>query len=219
VAHSLTRPSSASIPALRVLAALCVLIGILFHLGDPMARAQTDVDQEYLLVPGQSMGAVRLGMSLEDVEAVLGLPSDTRTESGYQWYFFGNQSASTMNGAGVYMNDGKVASARAFASAYRTAQGLGVGSTLPELAAVYGVPERQVTSQYRFNASVQIDELYAEWASIGISAHIDRRSHRVAFIDIDTRDFPVCTVCFALAPSTALPPNPSNRVLRRSGSR
>jgi hypothetical protein len=151
-------------------------------------HAQTAADPKHLVVPGRSVGDVRLGMSLDDVKGVWGEPSYTPFYHGMQWYYFGARGPDTKKlcDTGVAVRNGKVSAARSFDPAYRTADGLGVGSTLPDLTRVHGNPNVQMSQVYVFNNVIRVNDLYVEWSMVGLSAHINKNTGHVAFIDVDT---------------------------------
>jgi hypothetical protein len=96
-------------------------------------NAQSD---DRLIVPGQRIGNVSLGMSLAQLYAARGAPKKTLTiPSGDTQYVWDDVL--------VWVNAGAqtVSSAAALSPVYKTAEGIGVGSSDLEVRAKLGAPD------------------------------------------------------------------------------
>ena len=148
------------------------------------------------IVPGRSVGAVRLGMTVQDVEAAIGRAKGTEQRPGvgvdYTWYAPPADSGLGLRATaeGVVrqiwvLND----------SAYRTREGLHAGSTDAEVTAALGAPSwtLEVASQQK-STTLMYDKL-GVWFSVRPSA--TNPSRNVVF-RIDVMD-----------PAAAAPQRPS----------
>lgn len=98
----------------------------------PHAAAQST---DNLIAPGQRIGAASLGMTAADLYNTLGAPANSFSHDGVTYY----------NWAGLQVrvpsSTQRVESIFAWAPQYRTAQGVGVGSSDLEIRAKFGQPE------------------------------------------------------------------------------
>ena len=95
----------------------------------------------WIVVPGQSVGPLRLGMSEEEVRAAVGEPE--RTSFG-PWEYLSGGFALCFNPARHTVNailGGGAEGGLAKAFVARTAEGIGMGSTRAEIASALGEPE------------------------------------------------------------------------------
>jgi hypothetical protein len=108
---------------------------------EPIAAIQVAPGIPASILPGQSVGAVKLGATIADLTALFGNPTDTvRLADGSvtRWWF----DASKREGFGVRIADtGQVDRLYLMNDArYTTAAGLAVGSTEPEVRMALGAP-------------------------------------------------------------------------------
>ena len=105
--------------------------------GQPASAAQTD---RFLVIPGHSAGRIDIGMTLDAVEQILGMPSTsdlTATPKWYEWRAPNSQMASL---AVETAQDTVVLISLAHDPRYRTSEGIGDGSMLDEVQRVFGHP-------------------------------------------------------------------------------
>jgi outer membrane protein assembly factor BamE (lipoprotein component of BamABCDE complex) len=128
--------------------AVCLLT-VLATIVTPAVAQQSSID--HLIVPGQRIGQIKVGMSLSEVEALIGRPSTSRPLSTqtvilqpgksmlYTWQLGpGNGlSVQTTVSNEVYL-------VGTFATNYGTSEGLHVGSRLSEVTSMLGAPSRTI---------------------------------------------------------------------------
>jgi hypothetical protein len=114
---------------------LALLGGLLAAAGLPTGPARADVAPSVMIVPGQSIGPVRLGMSARDVTSVLGNPVPS---SGGEVKF--PRVAVT-----VTLEDGDVVRVSTTNPLFRTPRGAGVGSDVDDSARLIGDPNQSVS--------------------------------------------------------------------------
>lgn len=119
------------------------------------------------IVPGRAIGAVRLGMALQDVVALLGRAKETIARPGigvdYLWY-----AAPDGSGVGVRTTDAGVVR-RIWVvndAAYRTAQGLHAGSTEAEVRATLGAPSWTIAVASSDKSTTLMYETLGLWFTI-----------------------------------------------------
>jgi hypothetical protein len=101
--------------------------------------AQAATPAALLIVPGRSVGPIVLGMRMTQVFQFLG-PPERRVPSGETIKFFWPRRGLTVR----VDRDGRVAAIFVESPSYRTARGIGVGSTRDEVVAAYGpAPQAQ----------------------------------------------------------------------------
>jgi hypothetical protein len=61
---------------MRIVAIATVLVGLVFG---PVSTGLTQPTDPFLVVPGQSIGPVKIGMTIEDAVKILGAPQSTRS--------------------------------------------------------------------------------------------------------------------------------------------
>src|SRR5579864_1450071 len=119
------------------------------------------------IVPGRSIGAVRLGMTLPDVVAALGRATNTAERPGvgvdYTWYAASAESGLGVRatGAGIVrriwvLND----------AAYRTREGLHTGSTEADVRAVFGAPSWTVAVASQEKSITLMYEALGAWFGV-----------------------------------------------------
>ncbi|HKX19538.1 MAG TPA: AMIN domain-containing protein [bacterium] len=119
------------------------------------------------IVPGRGVGAVRLGMTLQDVVTLLGHAKETVARSGlgvdYLWYVApgGSGIGVRTTDAGIVrqiwvVNDG----------AYRTAQGLHAGSTDAEVKAALGAPSWTIAVESSDKSTTLMYETLGLWFTV-----------------------------------------------------
>jgi hypothetical protein len=99
--------------------------------------------QAALVVPGQSMGELELGLTRKQVERQWGRAYGVCTGcAGETWYF--NYYAFRPNGAGVEFRNGRVSAIYTIYSptGWHTAKGLALGDPVTEVTALYGALSR-----------------------------------------------------------------------------
>jgi hypothetical protein len=140
------------------------------------AEKPSKMSPSWVVVPGKSLGPIRLGMSEAEVIAAVGNPDRTKFGS---WEYFGggyslsfdpdNRTVSAILGGGA----GGFLHARFLA---RTAEGIGMGSTRSEVTAALGRPET-----YRRDADSEF-MLYRAGLTLtlirGVVVHVDVEPER-----------------------------------------
>jgi len=119
------------------------------------------------IVPGRSIGAVRLGMTLQDVVAAIGQAKDKMERPGvgvdYMWY-----AASAGSGVGVRLTDaGTVRQIWVVNDGtYRTADGLHAGSTETEVKAALGAPSWTIAVASSDNSTTLMYDALGVWFTV-----------------------------------------------------
>lgn len=119
------------------------------------------------IVPGRGIGVVRLGMTLQDVVALLGRAKETVTRSGvgvdYLWY-------AVPGGSGVGVRTTEAGVVRQIwvvnDAAYRTAQGLHAGSTDVEVKAALGAPSWTIAVESSDKSTTLMYETLGLWFTV-----------------------------------------------------
>jgi hypothetical protein len=108
---------------MRTLAiALIVLLALTPAVAAPTGR----------IVPGERIGPLRLGMSITDAVKALGEPTERR-EGDQVWVGWPRE------GLGVWLKSGRIVTIMLRGNrAYRTAEGVGIGTDREQVLAVYG---------------------------------------------------------------------------------
>jgi hypothetical protein len=146
------------------------------------AFGQGTVEPQRLIVSGVSVGPIRLGMTIADVRAILGKETYVLTsrDGAQKSYAF---SAPGTAGLRVHTKDDRVIGITAYLDpAYRTNEGIGVGSTADDVEKVYGLPQRQHQSQAQAGIKT-VAVLYIEY-DIGLFMGIDRTTNLVLYIGV-----------------------------------
>lgn len=94
----------------------------------------------FLVVPGRSMGPITIGMRLDAAESVLGRPSKVDPTGRTQWYEWKSPDDHLRSIAVEVLQNTVVLISLAHDPRYRTNQGLGDGTALPEVERVLGRP-------------------------------------------------------------------------------
>ncbi len=105
---------------------------------DKAAQAAKAKADETLIVPGERIGQIRLGMPMSDVVKILGRPSSdiSKYEGGagmYRWVSFNIVHDEQMNVYRIYV----------LSPEYRTRSGVGVGSNFDEARREFGEPLKE----------------------------------------------------------------------------
>lgn len=123
----------------------------------------TVVEADDLIVPGQRIGPVRLGMTAEELYRTMGEPSSIT--SGYVF----------ANGLTVRSNKhGRTISVIAVKPGFRTIEGLGVGESELAMRAKLGTPEKRESGHFtwcwykRRSLAVELDP---SWTIIAIAIY------------------------------------------------
>ncbi len=103
--------------------------------GLPTGTARADVAPSVMIVPGQSIGPVRLGMSAKDVTSVLGNPVPAN----------GGEVKFPRVAVTVTLEDGDVVRVSTTNPLFRTPRGAGVGSGVDDSARLIGDPNQSVS--------------------------------------------------------------------------
>ena len=120
-----------------------------------------------LVVPGRSIGSIRLGMKVQDVVAVLGPAKETAARPGvgtdYTWY-----AAPAGSGLGVRATDGGVVRQIWVLNdgAYRTREGLHAGSAEADVSAALGAPSWTVAVTSQEKATTLMYDALGVWFGI-----------------------------------------------------
>lgn len=151
--------------------------------GAPAAAAGTATGVT-TIVPGRSIGGVRLGMALADVVAAMGPAKNTAALPGvgadYTWY-----APSSPSGLGIRVTDaGLVRQIWVLNDiAYRTRDGLHVGSTEVEVRAALGAPSWTLAVTSGGESNTLMYDALGAWFSVRSNA--GNAAHTVVFrIDV-----------------------------------
>jgi AMIN domain-containing protein len=148
-----------------------VIVAIPDGAGRPAAVPAGQRSGATTIVPGRSIGAVRLGMTLPDVVAALGRATNTAERPGvgvdYTWY-----AASAESGLGVRATGAGIVR-RIWVledPAYRTREGLHTGSTEADVQAVFGAPSWTVAVASQEKSITLMYEGLGAWFGVRPSA-------------------------------------------------
>jgi len=120
----------------RRLAAILYAIACSLAPGTNAVSAQTPAQQ--LIVPGVGVGAVKIGMSLADAAAVVGLPSRGQGFAGLMNWHYPDFILETVNEESL--REQKIRSIYTESGALATAEGLKVGTAESAVRAALGEP-------------------------------------------------------------------------------
>jgi hypothetical protein len=116
---------------------LCVFLLALLMVVPPALAAPGN---QFLVVPGRSLGPVAIGMRLEAVESLLGRPSKVDPTGRTQWYEWKSPDNRLRSIAVETLQNTVVLISLAHDPRYRTSQGLGDGTALSQVERVLGRP-------------------------------------------------------------------------------
>jgi len=116
---------------------LCVFLLALLMAVPPALAAPGN---QFLVVPGRSLGPVAIGMRLEAVERLLGRPSKVDPTGRTQWYEWKSPDNRLRSIAVETLQNTVVLISLAHDPRYRTSQGLGDGTALSQVERVLGRP-------------------------------------------------------------------------------
>ncbi len=129
------RPKGPALPISTLL-----LCGTLLASAAPAGAAAAGAGE---IVPGKSVGDVRLGMSTGELFQRWGPPERTdRDSDGVTLYDYGEKQ-----GVGVFVDGDQVSQILVVTPDWITTNGIKVGATRPEVLAFYGQPDTQLTGQ------------------------------------------------------------------------
>jgi len=162
---------------------ICGITSVLLLALSPSGFSQTDT--EHLIVPGQGIGPIKLGMSVDAVESILGTPVFHNLGSEFDveyWrpsryftvvYYHGPDSALYGGviavGISVGVNFGKNLDPST-AESYATAEGVHIGSKVEEVRAAFGGP----SNVERGKDYLQKDYDLLEYRGRGISVYVQQ---------------------------------------------
>jgi hypothetical protein len=116
---------------------LCVFLLALLMVVPPALAAPGN---QFLVVPGRSLGPVAIGMRLEAVESLLGRPSKVDPTGRTQWYEWKSPDNRLRSIAVETLQNTVVLISLAHDPRYRTSQGLGDGTALSQVERELGRP-------------------------------------------------------------------------------
>ena len=116
---------------------MCVFLLALLMAVPPALAAPGN---QFLVVPGRSLGPVAIGMRLEAVERLLGRPSKVDPTGRTQWYEWKSPDNRLRSIAVETLQNTVVLISLAHDPRYRTSQGLGDGTALSQVERVLGRP-------------------------------------------------------------------------------
>lgn len=156
--------------AMKVILSMLAMV-LLLQTG---AAGQSVVDPKFLIVPGKSVGELEVGMTIDEIRAILGDEVSTAVSADKQITLYRFGTPQTFN---VYVMSGRVSGIYTFLPEYKTAEGIGVGSALDELIAAYGTPDTKKEGKAAVNGNV-----YDVWF-VGYGNHlqavVDRKTEKV----------------------------------------
>ncbi len=95
------------------------------------------------IVPGQSVGEIKVGMVVGDLLRLWGVPERTERDlDGVTLYDYGDR-----RGAGVFVAGDRVSQILVVTPEWATPSGIKVGATRPEVVAFYGRPDETLPGQ------------------------------------------------------------------------
>lgn len=135
---SLKATPVAGLGAAAFLTVLCALA--LVAPAPPAAAAEAQGGE---ITPGKGVGPITLGMSLEDLVRLWGLPQETdRGQDGVDRYDYGEA-----RGVLVFLKEGRVFQLIVLTPAWSTATGAKVGTPWPQVRAFLGQPDEAPAGQ------------------------------------------------------------------------
>jgi hypothetical protein len=121
---------------------------------DLQKRQQTLEQSDHLIVPGQRIGPVRLGMGMDELAATLGQPDSIQKRSGAWLYWsldlvvaFDSSAAPAV--AGVTNTTWTGDPPRAL---FKTAEGIGIGSSSFDVKRTYGSPDEDQGEEFVYRS-------------------------------------------------------------------
>lgn len=158
-------------------------IALVLAIALPLAAQTEEVNPQYLVVPGVSVGPAKLGMTLEEIRAVFGQETRSQTDRkrGVTYLAW---SGPGIPGLRVEMYRGKAVSITAYLlKEYRTAENIGVGTLAEDVENTYGMPEfqRHLTAQVGLT-SVPI--IHAWYQQKGIFFGIRTDTNAVLYVGV-----------------------------------
>lgn len=141
----------------RVFLSILLMTGLLSTAVAPMLYAQGSDDT--LIVPGKSIGAIRLGMSPGEVLRILGDPAQSgRDSSTRSWYLWFRNEGSHSYILDVKIIGSSVAAIYTEDPQYSTSDGIRAGASQLRIVSALGNPER-----HGLLKRPDTDEVYGEW--------------------------------------------------------
>ena len=138
-------------PSGRLIQAGCTAVTLAMLLGCKETTESTSPDEaaEVLIHPGVGVGALKFGMNVDQMREILGEPDSTQSGRAYEYLSKGMAVVTASGDVGVIVlmfgDSGLPDSRLIIACKYRTAKGIGMGSTWAEIVEAYGEPSSQRT--------------------------------------------------------------------------
>src|SRR5215831_12744563 len=131
------RPKIFWLTTLIVFVTIATVTGCASAPSAPQSSAKIPSNNDHLIVPGQRIGQVSLGMSVQQLIATLGTPVKSEPYGG------GNRSNNSFSiGLDVDVSGTAVDGIFARNSTYKTAEGVGLGMSDLEVRALLGAPDK-----------------------------------------------------------------------------
>jgi hypothetical protein len=164
----------------RNLVVTVIIASILALAFAPVHAKPAKADAKTLIIPGDSIGAFQLGVTLDEVRKIAGAPHDERTgDMTIEWTYriSGGKEKVYRFEVTALAKSRTVISLTTDIPDYRTKDGLGVGSKLNDIKKSLGEPDR-ITQ-------LESGKMGIEYDKIGIGFLVSNRDSRATLVRIN----------------------------------
>lgn len=155
----------------KMMAVSCLLVlGGLFYAGCDKTKDETSLESQgestsqtekstanLLILPGIGVGDVRLGMTVDEMKDALGKPDVAATGMSFMYKSLGIEVVANDKKTVIAISCGNpnnidtpVVKALAAACKFKTAEGIGIGSTADQILQAYGEPTKKSNERFAY---------------------------------------------------------------------